>query len=244
MPRAKKVRYPKNKPHPGICIGVVLLIVADLVYLFKLSNEALFDTPLGTGNHLSPHSMFFSRNKLLNIVQRKKSTPKTNDKYYNAPTESAKKNPKKAEANGHTTLTAEQWNLIQIAKDRGLRNVDDRGPILEILVQAGLDLRKEGDLDQETVDQLPTWTQVQDLYGKKPRIVGLERCEEFRNSVEPSTRFLAMAGTFNTGTNLIHAVMKHNCQINERMEAYGSKSKGIRWQGRHSFEDKRTRWHG
>ena len=59
---------------------------------------------------------------------------------------------------------------------------------------------------------------------------GLERWEEFRNAVEPTTRFFGMAGTFDTGTNLIAVFMKFNCQITERMEVYGKKSKGVRWQ--------------
>ena len=142
--------------------------------------------------------------------------------------------------------TDEHSKLIAIAKQRGLTNVDDKGPILEILTQAGLKIENEDDLDQDTLNQLPTWTQILRLYGPDPKIQGLERCEEFRNAVEPTTRFFGMAGTFNTGTNLIHDMMKYNCQITERMEAYGEKSKGVRWQvpwGKHRMASERDSDH-
>jgi hypothetical protein len=50
------------------------------------------------------------------------------------------------------------------------------------------------------------------------------------NTTEPSLTFLAMAGTFNSGTNLLASLMIRNCQIDERMKVYGEKQKGMRWQ--------------
>ena len=141
--------------------------------------------------------------------------------------------------------TPEQKKLMQVAIDQGLVRVDDKGQLLEILTQAGYDL-EDGDLDQETLDGLPTWTQVLRLYGSEPKIYGLEKCEDFRNSVEPTTRFFGMSGTFNTGTNLIADLMRFNCQITERMEFAGHESKGVRWQvpwGKHYMARYRTSGH-
>eukprot|EP00536_Pseudo-nitzschia_multiseries_P011734 jgi/Psemu1/308456/fgenesh1_kg.413_\ len=225
---------PKPKPHAGILTVVVLFIAADLVYFIRLSNQAFFDSPRDdhAADHHSPYNLFLKGTHLTKLGHRLAAMRKTEDKG------NAKNTPKVGGKEDATTNdnvnkkkpTADQLELIKIAKERGLMNIDDKGPILEILTQAGLDLTKEGDLDQETIDKLPTWTHVNNLYGAKPVILGLERCEDFRNSVPATTRFLGMAGTFNTGTNLIHAVMKHNCQITERMEVYGYKSKGVRWQ--------------
>jgi len=103
----------------------------------------------------------------------------------------------------------------------------DKGPIFEILKQAGI---YKKDLDQATIDALPTWTTIQLLFGKAPRIYGLDTCERFRNSTDPTIRFFGIAGTFNTGTNLLSELMIQNCQITERMNAYGHQSKGMRWQ--------------
>ncbi|VEU34091.1 unnamed protein product [Pseudo-nitzschia multistriata] len=233
MKRSNKKRT-KPKPNFGLSAAVMLLVVADLVYFFKLSREALFDTPrdLNNAGHHSPYNLFSNGNHLSKLGNRLASIRNTNTQDKDTTENEANENkaPTTKENLSRRAPTAEQSKLIEIAKKRGLTNIDDKGPILEILTQAGLDLHKEGDVDQETMDQLPTWTQVEQLYGPTPKIIGLERCGEFRDSVDPSTRFLAMAGTFNTGTNLIHAVMKHNCQITERMEVYGAKSKGIRWQ--------------
>jgi hypothetical protein len=59
-----------------------------------------------------------------------------------------------------------------MATDQGLHNVDDKGPILEILMQARVRIENENNLDQETMDLLPSWTQVQNLYGSEPKILG------------------------------------------------------------------------
>ena len=103
----------------------------------------------------------------------------------------------------------------------------DKGPILKILSQAGIEVT---DLDVETLKALPTWSQIQRLFGDRPRILGLETCQAFRESVDPSVKFFGTAGTFNTGTNLLAELMIQNCQITERMKVYGNESKGMRWQ--------------
>lgn len=107
----------------------------------------------------------------------------------------------------------------------------DKEPILKILRQAGINTTH---LDLETYQQLPTWSQVQRLFGTEPRIFGLgeneENCAAFRNSTDPTVRFFGIAGAFNSGTNLLASLMSQNCQITERMLVYGEKSKGVRWQ--------------
>jgi hypothetical protein len=112
----------------------------------------------------------------------------------------------------------------------------DKEQIYEILRQANINPKT---LDDDTRRQLPTWSTIQRLYGDEPRIYGLDTCQRFRDitSAEPSLTFLAMAGTFNSGTNLLAQLMIQNCQIDERMKKYGEKSKGMRWQvkwGKHT----------
>mmetsp|Transcript_18259 Transcript_18259/g.37660 ORF Transcript_18259/g.37660 Transcript_18259/m.37660 type:complete len:468 (+) Transcript_18259:78-1481(+) len=233
-----------NKARPIIGLLVCLavgVVTLELFLLQKLSNRDFFESTLKihhADNHLSP-------SKIIGIPLGRPSARETrdangNDENDNSRDAQSNKNPTPA------TPTDAQVKLIWLAKDRGLHDVYDKGPILEILTQAGIRIENEDDLDQETLDRLPTWTQVQKLYGTEPKIYGLERCEEFRNAIEPTTRFFAMAGTFNTGTNLIHDLMRLNCQITERMEVYGEKSKGIRWQvpwGKHMMASYRESDH-
>jgi len=46
--------------------------------------------------------------------------------------------------------------------------------------------------------ELPTLKEIQQMYGKRPKIIGLETCEEFRSSVPPERRLMGPAGLFNS----------------------------------------------
>ena len=70
------------------------------------------------------------------------------------------------------------------------------------------------------------------LYGPEPVIYGLDTCVPFRESSDPADHFLGVAGTFNTGTNLLSELLIHNCHIPARMAKYGARNEGIRWQVR------------
>jgi len=216
-------------------LGLVVasFVVADFSFLYKLSNQLFFDETMGINHakdHHSPYNLIINGNDLDKQMAAMHTSKNEDNK--NSPSANINAiNDSNFHYNATRTIpTANQLRLIQIAKDRGLRRLDDKGQLMEILTQAGLDIKNEDDLDQETIDLLPTWTRIKNLYGPKPIILGLERCEDFRNRVEPTTRYFGMAGTFNTGTNLIADLMKFNCEIVERMEVYGNKSKGVRWQ--------------
>jgi hypothetical protein len=61
---------------------------------------------------------------------------------------------------------------------------------------------------------LPAWSQIEERYGPTfPRILGLERCEEHRNNVvpDPNDRWVAPAGLFHTGTNLLAMLLAKTC---------------------------------
>jgi hypothetical protein len=110
----------------------------------------------------------------------------------------------------------------------------DKEPIYEILEQAGVSRYM---IDIETRRKLPTWTKIEQLYGKEPKIYGLERCEDFTSRIEPSVSFFGIAGTFNSGTNLLAELLIQNCQITKRMEVFGEDQRGMRWQvpwGKHT----------
>ncbi len=78
------------------------------------------------------------------------------------------------------------------------------------------------DVTQEMLQDLPTNEQVFELYGDKPQIIGLETCSAFRQSVPPEEAYMAVAGMFNTGTNLLSKLLRHHCAIPEREEKYAS----------------------
>ena len=45
---------------------------------------------------------------------------------------------------------------------------------------------------------LPSLEEIQSMYGSKAHILGLERCEDFRNAVPESDRLMGPAGLFNS----------------------------------------------
>mmetsp|Transcript_20833 Transcript_20833/g.42262 ORF Transcript_20833/g.42262 Transcript_20833/m.42262 type:complete len:411 (+) Transcript_20833:261-1493(+) len=107
--------------------------------------------------------------------------------------------------------------------------------VLEYFSQAGVEL------DEESLRKLPSWEQIEYLFGEKPVLLGLDRCEDFRKNVPPLRRMLGSAGMFNSGTNLVTRLLKENCVIPERYKKYGPDASkeafGIRWQcpwGKHT----------
>lgn len=104
-------------------------------------------------------------------------------------------------------------------------------PILQLLRDAGV----TNQLDTDTLAALPTWQQVTDLYGSQPVLHGLDTCPTFRASSDPAEHLLGVAGTFNTGTNLLAELLIQNCEMPARMAKYGAVNKGIRWQVRKFF---------
>jgi hypothetical protein len=88
-------------------------------------------------------------------------------------------------------------------------NVDhELEPILKILRQAGY---TDSDFDDRTLASLPKWSNIVAAYGP-PRILCIETCQQFRKSVRPWAQRLGVAGTFNTGTNLLHSLLATNCR--------------------------------
>ena len=106
--------------------------------------------------------------------------------------------------------------------------VRDKGPLLQLLREAGMD-----DLDEATLKALPTWSNVTDLYGKEPVLHGFpEECSKFQSLPNPSLHFIASAGSFNSGTNLMAELLIHNCHLPQH-----EGGPGVRWQvlwGKHT----------
>jgi hypothetical protein len=104
----------------------------------------------------------------------------------------------------------------------------DKGRIMDLLTAAGVKVDLEEDKD--LIRDLPTWSEVVNLYGPEPVIYGLEQCDRFQHMSDPADHFVSTAGTFNTGTNLMAELLIANCHMQKRMDKYGAKNRGVRWQ--------------
>ena len=113
---------------------------------------------------------------------------------------------------------------------------NDRNHLRMLLSKAGYHLRDLNDQELQTkIKELPSWDRIQELYGKKPIIFGLESCEKFQSLPNAAEHFISVAGTFNSGTNLMAQLLWQNCYMPARREKYGTA--GVRWQvpwGKHT----------
>jgi hypothetical protein len=99
-----------------------------------------------------------------------------------------------------------------------------RNPLIELLEEAKLIRPEDVKQHLDTLNNpnattvvidgltLPTWPLLQSLYGKmeEPIVLGMERCQTYRDNVLPKQRYTAVAGMFNTGTNAMEHHLKHN----------------------------------
>ena len=81
---------------------------------------------------------------------------------------------------------------------------------------ARLAQKKGEDLRQQAT--LPSLEEIQSMYGNHSYIVGLERCDEYRNSISPKDRIMGPAGMFNSATNLLNRLLKINCVNQDRVQ--------------------------
>eukprot|EP00536_Pseudo-nitzschia_multiseries_P003149 jgi/Psemu1/322887/estExt_fgenesh1_pg.C_470006 len=121
--------------------------------------------------------------------------------------------------------------------DRITKLLAEREPIIQLIKDAGISFDPVEDAD--LIEELPRWSDVVEAFGAEPVIYGLNEgnCERFRAQTDPGDHLIAVAGAFNTGTNLMAEYLIHNCLMPERMKKHGALSRGIRWQvpwGKHS----------
>jgi hypothetical protein len=93
-------------------------------------------------------------------------------------------------------------------------NILGKEEIYKILLKSGVNVT------DELLERMPKIEDFTSMYGSSPKIVGLETCETFRNTVSPLDAIVGPAGVFNSGTNLVSTLLKKHCVIQERADAY------------------------
>jgi hypothetical protein len=132
-------------------------------------------------------------------------------------------------------------NSIDGSKNEKKMNLSERlaakGPIIDLITEAGITFDPFEDAD--LLDELPDWEEVVKMYGPEPVIYGINEghCQRFQEHSELGEHLVGVAGTFNSGTNLMAELLIHNCVMPERQKKYGMTNRGIRWQvpwGKHT----------
>lgn len=105
-----------------------------------------------------------------------------------------------------------------------LSNEQDREHIVNVFRDAGVEL------DEETLQTLPSWSTIVSHIGAAPKLHGLDSCSKFRETIPALERNVGSCGMFNSGTNLVTRLLKENCQIPERVDFYGWTDTFDKWQ--------------
>ena len=106
----------------------------------------------------------------------------------------------------------------------GKRLIEEEDPLTQSIRDAGL---ANFSLHAK---KLPTWKQAVARFGDHPVVHGLDQCEKYRQQVPMKDRMLGVAGTFNSGTNLMAELMMVNCRLPGRQHGTLGKSSGLLWQ--------------
>lgn len=139
------------------------------------------------------------------------------------------------EKSNYNNILMNELNKILI----GFNESDNGKEQIYTLVKEALGIQSLTELnDYETIiKQLPNISDIIKLYGSKPIVYGLETCSIFQNKsgIDLAQHFVSVAGTFNTGTNIMSELLIANCYMPERYKKYHTA--GVRWQviwGKHT----------
>ena len=133
----------------------------------------------------------------------------------------------------HHQIHSLDETLLQGLSAKGQAHVDDKADLdqartdrrrlLDLLQDAGVT-----DIDTTSLLSLPTDGQVETLYGDSLQILGLDRCQQFREQFPKHDASLGVAGLFNTGTNPLAMYLAANCVLPDNKSDRAGH--GMRWQ--------------
>lgn len=114
---------------------------------------------------------------------------------------------------------------------------------LSVMQEMGVN-REEIVRNQTMFDSIPPWSSIYENFGSNAIILGLERCQAYRDAVSPIDRKIGPAGLFSTGTNVLHNLLIANCLppaivSKEKKNMYRELYRVNRWQvpwGKHNPE--------
>lgn len=84
-------------------------------------------------------------------------------------------------------------------------SISNTNPILEILKDADIPIT------EDLASQIPPLSHVQQMYGDKPIVLGLERCENFRKNVDDPDRMTGPAGCVHILVTFAIVCFAHVC---------------------------------
>ena len=119
----------------------------------------------------------------------------------------------------------------------------DKGPLLDIIRSTGVDIDHHEQRDI-ICSYLPKWSEIAALYGDEPKIIGLERCQEYRDMLAranqtaeaPVYPMPRVAGLQNCGTTAFADTFYNNLVPNPTIHTINPRVYNVPWR-------KHTPWH-
>lgn len=213
----------------GLVWGVSLGLVASkfLVGGGGVSSAAAMVRGSGSGNGILPNQKQQQQRKELFVeATPEKTTSKQSTKVKPAPKKPAPGKPSEPQTKkqkNEDTKTTDNNEAPNKDKEKGAtmhplqhyfdlseaQGHNNKTRILKLL-RDNADITE---LSEETYHDLPTWHQITSMYGYKAHVIGKKfHCEAFLGDQKPvNKKWIAPAGHFNTGTNLLSDAIVQNC---------------------------------
>ena len=94
----------------------------------------------------------------------------------------------------------------QLTPSQTKEMLDAKSEVVRLINAAGIPFDPFNDKDDlDLLVELPYWSNITSMYGSKPIIYGLDEgyCQQFQAQSDPGDHLIGVAGTFNSGTNLL-----------------------------------------
>lgn len=221
-----KQRHKSRKSNAGYFFGILVLISISAlgIEIFLHEYDGLQQSHVTDSSRIAKDTDILDGAGSLNIVSEQHNTKNRKNQRKEQPAKE-KYEVDLADLTGGNIDSAASSKKSKPKTNVQLYAEDEpsRMDMIKILETAG------AKVDDDLRSKLPPVKDVENLYGRGVKIVGLERCEEFRTSIPADLADIGGAGMFNTGTNLLYILLNRNCHLPTRSKKSLQRN-GIRWQ--------------
>eukprot|EP00545_Synedropsis_sp_CCMP1620_P005253 CAMPEP_0119029820 /NCGR_PEP_ID=MMETSP1176-20130426/40714_1 /TAXON_ID=265551 /ORGANISM="Synedropsis recta cf, Strain CCMP1620" /LENGTH=451 /DNA_ID=CAMNT_0006986175 /DNA_START=9 /DNA_END=1360 /DNA_ORIENTATION=- len=238
-----------SKPLIAVAFGIVLCTwIAVTLHVFSSSNASLPPpVSLMKEQETAQQQLILAKESNQHEKLAASLNEKKKKKVEVKPKDNKKK--KKKDTTDYRTIKLEtpppkSHHDAIISLDAQIQNLTKHNPVyigreklVRMLLEMWIDVTQIGD---DIWEQVPLWDDIVKVHGTAPQIHGLTdtNCAAFRDAVPEVDRHVAIAGMFNTGTNLLSILLQHNCAMPAGVEKFGrKKGHGMEWQvpwGKHT----------
>ncbi|GKY97134.1 hypothetical protein MPSEU_000671800 [Mayamaea pseudoterrestris] len=129
------------------------------------------------------------------------------------------------------------YDNVNVAKENEKVPCQGKEQLVSILRAAGINVAAN---DSSVCASLPTWKEVEELYGSEPRILGLETCQRYRDMIQQAQQakrqdnvtvypMPRVAGLQNCGTTAFADTLQHNLVVDPTIHSDSPRAYNVPW---------------